>query len=117
MLLKKMGLWFPALMFVAALVTAQGSAQDNDAPKLPDTDAGRRVAVYLKAFNSGDEQAVRQFFVENVSAVSLAQRPLDARLGIYRQMHDNMGTIDATNFTSKRYRDKGVGANPKRRVA
>jgi hypothetical protein len=51
------------------------------------------MAAYLKAFNSGDEKLMGEFFTQNVSPAGLAQRPVDARLGIYREMRANMGTI------------------------
>ena len=93
MLLRKCLLCSLTMMFLLALTQAPMSAQNNDAPKLPDTDAGRRVASYLKAFNSGDEQSMRQFFTENVSAAALAQRTVEARVGVYREMHNNIGTL------------------------
>ncbi|MGB9179623.1 MAG: serine hydrolase domain-containing protein [Pyrinomonadaceae bacterium] len=69
-------------------------AQTADAPKLPDTVAGRRTAAYIKAFNSGDEQTMRAFFTDNVAADALKQRPVEARLDIYRQMRSNMGAME-----------------------
>ena len=105
MLLRKTGLYRLALAIMLALVMALVApvalveGQNNDAPKLPDTEAGRRVAAYLKAFNSGDERSMRQFFTENVSPAALAQRPLDARLGVYREMSNNIGTITLKRIT------------------
>lgn len=90
MLIKKLALICLSLL----LFTASALAQKSDAPKLPDTVAGRRVAAYIKAFNSGDEQTMRAFFTENVSADALKQRPVEARLDIYRQMRGNMGTME-----------------------
>jgi CubicO group peptidase (beta-lactamase class C family) len=84
----------PKIVFLTLLtLVGLGQAQVADSPKLPDTVAGRRVADYLKAFNSGDEKLMRDFFSKNVSPAGLAQRPVDARLGIYREMRGNLGTI------------------------
>jgi CubicO group peptidase (beta-lactamase class C family) len=68
-------------------------AQTPNSPKLPDTIAGQRVAAYIKAFNTGDEVVMRQYFASNISAIALAQRPIDARIEIYREMRGNMGEL------------------------
>lgn len=75
------------------------------APKpvdLPDTPQGRIVNAYVKGFNSGDEQAMRDFFSNYVSASSLTQRPIEARLEVYRQMRGNMATIEIRRVLSAR---------------
>jgi hypothetical protein len=89
MFLRKPTIIFLTLLSLAGLAQAQGI----DSPKLPDSVAGRRVAAYLKAFKSGDEKAMREFLAENISPAALAQPPLDVRMGIYREMRGNMGTI------------------------
>jgi len=68
-------------------------AQTADSPKLPNTIAGQRVAAYIKAFNTGDDGVMRQFFADNISAAALAQRPIDARIEIYKEMRGNMGEL------------------------
>ena len=47
------------------------------------------VEKYITAFNGGEE-TMRMFITENVSQASLQQRPVEARLSMYRQMHANM---------------------------
>ncbi len=69
------------------------AAQQIESAKLPDSLAGQRVAAYLKAFNSGDEQLMRSFFQENVSPAAMQQRPIDLRLEAYHEMRGNIGTI------------------------
>ncbi len=69
-------------------------AQNADTPTLPSTAAGQRVAAYIKAFNTGDEQVMRNFFAENVSTPALERRSLDERVGIYKQMRGNMETME-----------------------
>jgi len=71
----------------------QPVASTASAPALPASTAGKRVDAYLKAFNSGDESLMRQFFLENVSSDSLQQIPMEARLGRYREMHSTAGSF------------------------
>lgn len=87
------------MWLVVLSLTASFKAQTGDSPALPDTIAGKRVAAYIKAFNSGDEQAIRQFFTENVSAAALEQRPVDVRVGIYKQMRGNLGALQLRRVT------------------
>jgi CubicO group peptidase (beta-lactamase class C family) len=47
------------------------------------------VEKYITAFNGGEE-TMRAFLTENISQASLEQRPVEARLSMYRQMHANM---------------------------
>jgi CubicO group peptidase (beta-lactamase class C family) len=81
------------LFILLILLVSTASAQESAPTKLPDTQAGRRVAAYIEVFNSGDEQKVRQFFTDNISPAALQQRPLEARLGVYRNMHGRLGAI------------------------
>jgi CubicO group peptidase (beta-lactamase class C family) len=90
MLLKKISL----TLLAALLLPSAALAQNTDAPKLPDTLAGRRVEAYIKAFNSGDEQLMRAFFEENVAPTALQQRPAAARLEVYRGMRSNMEGLE-----------------------
>jgi D-alanyl-D-alanine carboxypeptidase len=69
-------------------------AQNAETQKLPNTQAGQRVAAYLKAFNSGDEGLMREFFNNNVSPASLQQRPVEARISIYKDMRANIETME-----------------------
>ncbi|MBA3767382.1 MAG: hypothetical protein H0W99_10410, partial [Acidobacteria bacterium] len=82
-------IWLTLLLLVAPAL-----AQNADTPTLPNTLAGQRVAAYLKAFNSGDEQLMRAFFAENVSTNALQRRSLDERVGIYKEMRGNMETME-----------------------
>ncbi len=66
-----------------------------EAAKLPETEAGRRVEAYFKAFNSGDEAAMREFFTAHVAAEALKHRPVEARLERYREMRAEFGRLDA----------------------
>jgi CubicO group peptidase (beta-lactamase class C family) len=79
---------------IALLIAPLSQAQNAETPKLPNTQAGQRVAAYLKAFNSGDEGLMRDFFNQNVSPASLQERPVEARIGVYREMRANVETME-----------------------
>jgi CubicO group peptidase (beta-lactamase class C family) len=85
-------------LFVS-LTTAWAFAQNSAAPKLPDTEAGRLVTAYIQAFNTGDEQKMRDFLAANVSPDALKQRPLDARVDVYRQIREGMGELELNRVT------------------
>lgn len=76
------------------LVAGSLIAQSPKPAQLPDSAAGRRVAAYIAAFNSGNEQTMRDFITNNVAPTALQQRPIEARLDVYRQMHGNMGGLE-----------------------
>jgi len=59
--------------------TIAGQAQEKSAAALPETPAGRRMAAFLAAFNTGDAATIRKFIAENYAQSTLAQRPVDAR--------------------------------------
>jgi CubicO group peptidase (beta-lactamase class C family) len=84
----------PAFFLLAFLLFATPvMAQQGDAPLFPETPAGQRVAAYLKAFNSGDEQVMRAFLTENVAPRALQRRSVDERIGVYKQMRANMEAL------------------------
>ncbi|HJQ70118.1 MAG TPA: serine hydrolase domain-containing protein [Blastocatellia bacterium] len=81
------------ILFSAALA-AVIFAQSHRGLEMPNSPAGQRVSAYLKAFNSGDEKQMREFFANNVAPAALERRPIDARLQVYRQMRDEFQTLD-----------------------
>ena len=52
-------------------------------------DSKKLIEEYVSAFNNG-ENTMRAFLTEYVAKASLEQRPIETRLSIYKQMHDNM---------------------------
>src|SRR5918993_5489993 len=83
-------------MILGALLAAQvlmpvGAGQEAGAAKLPETEAGRRVAAYFKAFNSGEEAAMGAYFEANVSPELLRKRPVEKRLEVYRRVRAGVG--------------------------
>jgi CubicO group peptidase (beta-lactamase class C family) len=79
---------------VVVLGTAQSFAQPKSAPVLPDTIAGKRVAGWLAAFNSGDDARMRQYFTDNLAPEALARRPMEERLGTIRDLRADVGTLE-----------------------
>ena len=99
---------FVLVSLVILSLTASFKAQTTDSPKLPDTLVGKRVAAYINAFNSGDEQTVRRFFADNVSAAALEERPIDLRIGVYKEMRGNMGQLQLRRI--KEATEQGITA-------
>lgn len=90
------------------------AAQSADAPKLPDTQAGQRVAAYIQAFNAGDEPSMRAFITNNVAPAALQQRPVDARIEVYREMRADIGTLTLRRVLAAREDAITVAAQSKR---
>lgn len=78
---------------VCLSVVLCSSAFAQGAAPLPETEAGRRAAEYVRAFNTGDDARMRAFIEEHVSPEGLKRRGADERLQVYRQMHGRMGTL------------------------
>ncbi|MBI4546916.1 MAG: beta-lactamase family protein [Ignavibacteriae bacterium] len=78
------------IVFLLSLCVLHGAYSKNLHTLQADQteEAKKLVGAYVAAFNSGEE-AMRAFFMESVSKVSLEQRPVDARISIYRQMREN----------------------------
>ncbi len=88
-------------LFSAMVILAE------DAPKLPGTPAGKRVAAYFAAFNAG-EQAMQGFIADNFAPDALKSRPMDERLGIYRQLKTDLGGLDLRQVEEARDNIAGV---------
>lgn len=68
-----------ALLFVVVASLATGPATAADEVALPDSEAGRRVASWFEAYNTGTEAALAAFFAANVSPAELERRPAPER--------------------------------------
>jgi len=75
-------------------------AQQPDISSLSKTESGKRVLGYFAAFNTGDEQKLKDFMLENLAADSLAKRPVEPRLEFHRQLKDNHQTFDIKQIVS-----------------
>lgn len=81
-----------ALFFTIILIGAALSAfaQTNDLSALSKSEAGKRILGYFAAFNSGDEEKLKNFFLDNVSPAALKQRPVEPRLEFHRQLRSEL---------------------------
>jgi CubicO group peptidase (beta-lactamase class C family) len=64
------------------------------APKLPDTPAGKLIADYLKAFNSGDERLWREFLTTHATKSALEKVPIEDRMKRYREILSDVGSFE-----------------------
>jgi CubicO group peptidase (beta-lactamase class C family) len=76
-----------ALLCLALVLSTQGApAAQSPGEIVPDTVPGRRLRAYVDSFNSGDDETVRRFLVENIAKSALAERPVEPRLARYREI-------------------------------
>lgn len=68
------------------------AAGDTMAVPLPSTGAGRTVAAWFQAFNSGDTSAMRRFF-EQYAETGPNAPPIAVRLQRYQQMFGDLGRL------------------------
>src|SRR5262249_29950510 len=62
----------------------------EDAVKIPDTPAGKQLAAWLKAYNSGDQETQRQFVTRHFAAAALKKDSVERRLNGFQMVyHDN----------------------------
>ncbi len=73
-----------------------GAAQTS---RLPDTAAGRRVADYFEAFNSENEDVMRQYLTSNLSPEAARQRPVEGRLEALRRIKTDAGALQLEKVT------------------
>ncbi len=69
-------------------------AGDKTAILFPQTEAGKRAESYFSAFNSNNENDMRIYLEQNVSASSLKERPIEQRIATYRQAKTDLETLE-----------------------
>ncbi len=89
-----------AIGAVAAICPRQAVAQTRE-PAFPATPAGRAVAAYFRAFNSG-EAAMRDFYERFAAKEALRKAPLPARLERYRQTRARVGRLEPQEILESR---------------
>lgn len=82
--------------FLAAFATAQ----PVDLSKLNSSQAGKRVVEYFNAFNTGDDEKLRTFFLENLAPEALKERPVEPRLEFHRQLRADIQTAEIKKIVS-----------------
>ena len=73
-------------LFVAFAAVAQ--------TQLPVTPAGKRVADYVQAFNSGDATRMLEFQKSNMAAAALQRRTDAERQQMYKQIYAELGALE-----------------------
>lgn len=61
---------------------------------LPNTPAGKLVAAYLQAFNSGDEAVWREFITAHVAKSALEKGSIEERMKRYREIRSDLGSLE-----------------------
>jgi D-alanyl-D-alanine carboxypeptidase len=61
--------------------------------QVPETLQGNTVREFIAAFNSGDDTAMRQFFLDHVSEEGLADRPADVRVERMRMIRSDVKSL------------------------
>ncbi|PYS88780.1 MAG: hypothetical protein DMF62_08830, partial [Acidobacteria bacterium] len=91
------------IILIAAFVcflTAIAAAQPIDLSKLISSQAGKRVVEYFSTFNTGDEEKLRSFFLENIAPQALKERPVEPRLAFHRQLRADIQKAEIKKIVS-----------------
>lgn len=112
-----------ALLFVPTKAPAQSTQLENGKGnlrsaqaifKLPDTPAGRQLAAWMAAFNSGDPDRIRQFLRVNLSESDLKEMPLTGRVERELFVYKDTGGLSITTVEESRPTEIVVVAKMKR---
>jgi CubicO group peptidase (beta-lactamase class C family) len=76
------------------------SAQSVDLSQLNATAGGKRVVEYFNTFNTGDEEKLRSFFVDNIAPQALKERPVEPRLAFHRQLRGDIQKAEIKKIIS-----------------
>lgn len=90
-----------AAIAIAGVPAALGAGGDSKV-KFPDTNAGRRAAAYIKAFNSMNDDDMRSYFEANVAPEALAQRPIEQRLTVTQRLRADAGALEPMKILEAR---------------
>ncbi len=86
------------LLFLTILLTGAAlsafAQETSDLSVLSKSEAGKRILGYFAAFNSGDEEKLKSFFLANVSPEALKQRPVEPRLEFHRQLRNDLQAFE-----------------------
>jgi len=87
-------------ILVIGFASAVMSGTSAAALSLSDSPASVLVDHFLQAFNSGDEEKLREFIQTRVAPEALAQRPLEVRLNSMMSLHQNLGGFKLEQVTA-----------------
>jgi CubicO group peptidase (beta-lactamase class C family) len=65
----------------------------DDAVEWPDTIVAHRARAFVEAINTGDEESMRRFMIENYSLASLEEKSIEDRMKIPLGIHARMGKL------------------------
>jgi CubicO group peptidase (beta-lactamase class C family) len=85
--------------FVFSLASV-AMAQSVDLAKLNSSAAGKRVVEYFNTFNTGDEEKLRAFFLDNIAPQALKERPVEPRLAFHRQLRADIQKAEIKKIVS-----------------
>lgn len=91
---------FVLLFLLMISSTVLISAQKFDVSALSKSEKGQRILGYFAAYNSGDEQKLKDFILENVTADSLKQRPVEPRLEFHRRLRSDFQNLEIKKIAS-----------------
>lgn len=85
-----------ALIFLSilCLLLTLCLAQEKSETIFPDTPEGKLAASYLKAYNSGEDQAMMEFFRNRVTPEALGRSSAEERTARYRQLYNRLGALE-----------------------
>src|SRR3954451_17921710 len=93
---------YVAVFLIIATIAAAAWGQAHDLTALNNNEAGKRIIAYFDAFNSDDEQKLRAYFSDNISADALKQRPIEPRLAFHKQVKADFGKLEITKVDAVR---------------
>ncbi|QJW96369.1 serine hydrolase domain-containing protein [Frigoriglobus tundricola] len=78
-----------SLTFALALTPPDKSTEPPQTPKLPDSPAGKALALWLEAFNSGKPDTMKEFLKSHLAPSALEKRPFESWVEEYHLVHDD----------------------------
>lgn len=86
------------LILLTFLITNFTIAQNF--PELSKSESGKRVLEYFKAFNSGDEQKLKEYFEQNLTPEAINDRPIERRLAFHKQLREDNQILEIKSVVS-----------------
>ncbi len=84
---------FILITFILMPFISIGQTSPTENFKMPDTPAGRCADAYYKAFNSGENSRMQDFFEHYFSELALEERSIESRVKRYNQLRDIFKTL------------------------
>lgn len=75
-------------------IVIRKDAEPERITDFPGTPAGRTAKAFIDAFNSGDEETMRNYSENHRSKSALESRSMEERLGQYGELYSGMGKLD-----------------------